>query len=249
MPLMLLLAGCPGTPDEPDDTKTPGDDTGTEPVELLCEEPVEPSCVDELIQELSFQDDEVSEGEVSHAEDGADFVTLVDATAGGMNQSSSNPWVYVRFTRTGAERVDVNDEDSLEDMTWHLALRRYQLRLNSGDSGPSCVHGAEMSRRTYEELTSVPDALEWEAEDFYDDDCELRTDALGGPETVMNGWWAYGSCVETTLTPYLLQLEDGGVLKVVVESYYEGDGQAECNEGGSTREEGGWITLRWQFLG
>jgi hypothetical protein len=38
------------------------------------------------------------------------------------------------------------------------------------------------------------------------------------------------------------------VIKLVVESYYADEGQAECNTDGSTDAESGWITLRWSYL-
>jgi hypothetical protein len=244
---MFVLFACV-LPDEKEDSGSPADDSGTSPVELLCEDPVEPACVDDMILDLSFQETKVSDGSIEEEADGDDFVALIDATAGGMSRASSNPALYVRFTPGGVEQVAVSDEDALEDMTWHLALKRYILRLNSGDGGPSCVQGAAVGRKAYDEIDALPDDVEWATEDFYDDECEMRTDALGGPETVMNGWWSYGSCVETTDTPYLLQLEDGSVLKVLVESYYAGEGQAECESEGSTNEDGGWISLRWRFL-
>jgi hypothetical protein len=243
---MLFLFACT----IPDDDKPADTDTGTdtgEPVELRCEDPVEPECVDDLIQGLSFNA-KVSDGTIDESLEGEDFVALIDATAGGSSAQSRNPWLYVRFTPDGLQQVEVEDEESLEDMTWHLSLKRYILRLNSGDSGPSCVLGADVARKTYDEVTEVPDSVDWREEDFYDDDCELVADMLGGPETVLNGWWTYVSCVETTGTPYLLQLEDGSVVKLVVTGYYENDGQTECEETGATSEESGWVTIRWRFL-
>jgi len=68
----------------------------------------------------------------------------------------------------------------------------------------------------------------------------------------MYGWWDSGDtmCVETTLVPYLVQLADGRVIKLVFEDYYL-SGQEACNAG----EESGWdsessgnITLRWRYL-
>ena len=80
--------------------------------------------------------------------------------------------------------------------------------------------GAPLSRRTYSDIYEVPDDVEWQSEDFYDDECQMATDLLGGPDTLLNGWWTYESCVETTGIPYLLQLEDGGVMKLAIEAYF-----------------------------
>ena len=34
-----------------------------------------------------------------------DFITYVDATAGGHIEAANNPWVYLRFPQTDAEKV------------------------------------------------------------------------------------------------------------------------------------------------
>ncbi len=241
---------CAGSPDCGGDTAdTGGGDTGGLPdQDPVCTEPVDPPCIDEMMQELGMQDDKVSSGEVTTTSDGADFVTLVDATAGGMSASSKNPWTYIKFTQTGAERVDINDDDSLSDMTWAFGIKRVNIRLNSGDSGPSCVGVHKVTGKDYAAVTVDDIKGKFETENFYDDSCNLSVDPIGDPETAMIEWWTYVSCVETTMVPWLVQLEDGHVLKVVVETYYAGEGQDECNTGGSTREEGGWVQLRWQYL-
>jgi len=244
----LLLFACTGTSDDKgvDDTGA-----GTE-LEPVCTEPVAPECVDEMILDLSLHDDKVSDGNVSTVADGADFITEVDASAGGYSQSANNPWVYVRFGSDGAERVDIDDETALEDMTWHLALRRFIIRINSGDSGPSCVGAAAMLGYTYEDLTSVPEGLTYQPDAYYTDDCTIINDSSGlpgSPQVAMGAWWGYpDSCVSTTGTPMLIQLEDGRIVKLVVESYYDGEGQAECNADGSTSADSGYYTLRWTVM-
>jgi hypothetical protein len=245
----LILLGCPAASDK--DT-VGADDTGADVnLEPVCDEPTEPTCIDAMILDLSLHDDKVSDAEVSNEADGADTITFVDATAGGYNQSANNPWVYVRFGEDGAERVDIDDETALEDMTWHLALRRFIVRVNSGDSGPSCVGAAAMIGYGYDDLTEVPDGISFRPDDYYTDDCTLINDSSGlpgSPQTAMSAWWEYPGCVDTTGTPFLLQLDDGRVLKLVVESYYDGDGQQECADEGSTMASGGYIYLRWTSL-
>jgi hypothetical protein len=250
LPLLLLL-GCPvGTNDKDSGS---GDDTGSpDTLEPVCTEPTEPACIDAMILDLSLHDDKVSDAEVSSESDGDDTVTYVDASAGGYNQAANNPWVYVRFTEDGSvERVDIDDETALEDMSWHLALRRFIIRINSGDSGPSCVGAAAMIGYSYEDLTEIPDGLSYRPDEFYTDDCTIINDSSGlpgSPQVAMGSWWEYPGCVDTTLTPFLLQLEDGRVMKLVVEQYYDGDGQEECDENGSTTASGGYITFRWRQM-
>ena len=85
-------------------------DTSTLEMTAVCEDPQEISCEDALFLDLSLQDDKISEGDVVSTQSGDDFVTTVDATAGGYSSATSNHWVYLKFTDDGAEKVDINDE-------------------------------------------------------------------------------------------------------------------------------------------
>src|SRR5688572_29844907 len=93
-----VLAGCPADPgDGPDDASTSagetGGSTGGEAGCALAEVP----CVDAAIQDLSLQDDKVSAAAVDNRQEGADWVSVVDASAGGTMAAPMNPWVYLRF--------------------------------------------------------------------------------------------------------------------------------------------------------
>lgn len=245
--VIATLLGCPGSGDGKDTSE--GSDTGDDAEVAVCD-PHDVPCLDEMILDLSLHDDKISDGEVSTSTDGADFVTTVDARAGGYSNASRNPWVYVKFARDGATRVDIDDEAALESQEWHMSLRRYIVRLNSGDSGPSCVAAATL-RGDYASVDAVPDDAEFVEEDFYTDECAIVEDASGlpgSPAVAMGAWWSYGSCTETTDKPFLLKLEDGSVIKLVIEAYYDGDGQQECNEQGGTDAESAVYTLRWAFL-
>jgi len=63
----------------------------------------------------------------------------------------------------------------------------------------------------------------------------------------MGGWWEAAGCVQTTKVPHLIQLADGHVIKLRVETYY-GEDQDVCNETGSGGDDGGIVSLRWQYL-
>lgn len=259
LPLLLVAqVACFSKPGD-DDTAADGTDgadgtadgtDGTSEVEAVCTEPTEVSCVDALISDLSLHDDKVSDGEVTNEPDGEDWVTVVDATAGGYNQAANNPWVYVKFTEGGAERVDIDDETALESMDWDMALRRFIIRLNGGSSGPSCVGAAALLESDYDALTEVPDGLSYAQDDYYTGDCTIVNDSSGlpgSPQVAMGAWWSYDGCVKTTEVPHLVQLADGHVLKLRVETYYE-TGQEDCNSSGRGGDESGVITLRWQYL-
>jgi hypothetical protein len=244
----LLLFGCNG---DKDDTSLPSGDSGApDVIEAVCEDPVEVTCVDQLILDLSLHDDKVSDGAVDNATDGDDFITTIDATAGGYQNAANNPWVYVRFTEDGAERVDIDDETALESMDWDLSMRRFILRLNGGSSGPSCVGAVTFLEQSYSDLTEVPDGLTYQQDEFYTDDCTLINDSSGlpgNPQVALGAWWSYGGCVATTEYPHLIQVADGRILKMVVEAYY-GSGQEDCNDSDQMGSDSANFTIRWQWM-
>ena len=102
MNILLLFLAC-----QESEKKT---DTTTSTPETICEDPVEIACLDDLILDLSLQADKISDGAVSNEQDGNDFVTSVDGSAGGYMEASNNPWVYIKFTAQGAEKVEIDDE-------------------------------------------------------------------------------------------------------------------------------------------
>ena len=227
-------------------------DSGTSSVgiEPICTEPVEPNCVDSLILDLSLHDDKVSYATVSSSQDGEDWISGVDASAGGFQESANNPWVYVRFTDEGLERVDIDDETALESMDWDMALRRFIIRLNGGDSGPSCVGAVSLLEGEYASIDTVPGELNFAPDQYYTTDCTIINDSSGlpnSPQVVLGTWWEYPGCVATTAVPQIIQLANGRILKLMVEKYY-GLGQDTCNANGTPGEHSGQIQLRWQFL-
>lgn len=239
--LSLALAACNG--DDSDDT----DVVST----AVCDQPTDVACVDQMILDLSLHDDKVAtDADVVTTTEGTDFVTAVDATAGGFGNEANNPWVYVKFTETGAQRVDLDDEAALESMDWDIAARRFILRLNGGSSGPSCVGAAAFLEKSYEELTAVPDGIAFVQDDYYTDDCTIVNDSSGlpgSPQVAMGPWWEYAGCLQTTGHPFLIQLADGKVIKLVVEQYYAQD-QDVCNSTGSGGSDSGNLVWRWAFV-
>lgn len=236
------LFAC-GDKDDGDDSGVPGE---CSPSEIACE--------DALFTDLSLQDDEVSEGEVFTTTEGVDFVTGVDATAGGYNSASQNPWVYVRFTESGAEKVEIDDSAALEDMSWDLALRRYIVRVNGGASGPGCVGALPLREQVYADITALPDGLQdsdFQSDDFYTEDCTLIEDTSGlegSPNVILGQWWTYPGCVATSYVPFLLRTSEGRTIKMVIEQYYE-EGQEDCNDGITTGlGESAIYKIRWQML-
>jgi hypothetical protein len=211
-----------------------------------------PTCVDQMILDLSLHANKVSDGAVTTTQDGDDFVTVIDATAGGFGQSDNNPWVYVKFRANGATRVDIDDETALESVDWDMSLRRFIVRLNGGDSGPSCVGAVSLLEKTYAQVDSVPEGLEYLVDDYYTDDCTIVNDSSGlpgSPQVVLAPWWSYPGCVATTDVPHLIRLANGTVIKLVVDQYYEDPtAQATCNAEGMAPQGAvsAVYTLRWR---
>lgn len=216
----------------------------------VCEEPAEVACTDDMILDLSLHDDRVSDAEVRTETDGDDYVTHVDGSAGGLQDAPNNPWVYVRFTPEGAERVDLDDVTALQDMGWDIAVKRFVLRLNGGSSGPSCVGAAPQFGVAYADVDAAPEGVEYGYDAYYTDDCTFVNDTSGlegSPQVALGPWWEYPGCVATTATPFLVQLADGHVIKLVVEAYYA-EGQEDCNADGTMGTDSAHFTWRWAYV-
>jgi heme-binding HmuY-like protein len=247
----LALAACGGGSGPTDGGTDLGADVAADaPPAGACTTPREVPCQDRMILDLALHDDMTSDGIVANVASGGDWVTTVDASAGGMNEAPNHPWTYVRFEDGGAVRVDIDDETALGSMDWDLAARRYVIRTNGGSSGPACVAAAAFPALDYAALDTVPADVSWDEDAFYTGSCVLIDDGSGlsgSPETAMGVWWSYDGCVKTTSTPFLVRVGGGRVIKLVVEAYYE-IGQQQCNDNSTPGSNGGVYTWRWRFL-
>ena len=84
--LINLLAACGA-----DSGQDEGQEV-TETPEPLCTEIQEVQCVDNLVLDLSLQNS-VATTNVTTQRESENWVTFVDATAGGFGNSSNNPWI------------------------------------------------------------------------------------------------------------------------------------------------------------
>ena len=241
---------APGNPDDDTGGNDPsGGDTDPPPPPLCGPEALQ--CIDEMILDLGLNE-VVTSGEVSNTRDGEDWLTFVDATAGGLPNQATNPWVYLRFTPSGAQRVDIDDLEALDSEVWHIAVKRFGIRVNSGVSGPSCVGVAALPIGTYDAIEERPDEDAFAFERFYDEGCNLLSDEDddGGflsPPYLLRPWWSYPGCVATTLQPFVLELPEGTAIKLLIEAYY-GMGQETCNSSGVMGQEPANFTWRWKYL-
>jgi hypothetical protein len=211
--------------------------------------PMPPACQDEAVQELRLRD-VLATGEVREEGASPGERTYIDARGGGIMVPEG--FLYARFTADGLEKVNITDEEAFEDTTWHIAFRRFVIRLNGGVSGPSCVRGSRVPG-SFDEVTSLDPSWMLQEEAYFGDTCELVNDGSGlpgSPATVTSSFWEYPGCVQMTGNVYVLELPDGRAVKMEVLSYYVPDRQMECQATDQvTRPSGSAnIRMRWAFL-
>ena len=184
---------------------------------------------------------EVSAGAVTNEPDPklADvFTTTVDASAGGSAGQATQPFVYLDLeAEGGAGAVEIDDVASFESTEWDIALKRFVVRSNSGDSGPA---DNEVATVQSEELTfddEVPSQL-FSDDDWSSDDCALVRDATGGPRTRFSNWYQVeAGRFEAQPVVHLVRLGGGRYAEIDVVTYY-GD---EANP-----QRSGIYVLRWR---
>ena len=263
--LLTLLPACGSDPADPSGAGATGGSGGAgggggggaggggggEPAG--CSEPSDIPCEDQVIQGMNLQND-IAPGLITNEPDGSGFRTGVDATAGGAFVSDPDSYVYGKFTETGLQKVEISDEDSITSMDWDIAFRRYVVRINSGNSGPSCVTATRTKvGTTYEELAEVPD-LPFRKDEYFSEACELIPDGSGlpgSPATALSGFWTYTSCVKMTGTVYAVHLADGRAVKFLVDTWYEPTVQEQCNTTDSIpmmNSGSANFRIRWAFL-
>lgn len=221
----------------------------------LCTDPATVACSDNIILEMNLQVDP-TKGEITNTADGAGWTSHIDATAGGAFASTPDSYTYGKFTADGLTKVNIGDEDSLTSMDWDVAFRRYVARVNSGDSGPSCVQAAPVPGKKYEDVTALPDALSYHPDEYFTDppDCSLIPDGSGlmnSPATALSGYWEYPGCVKTTGMVFVLELADGHHVKLIVDDYYSPSIQEQCNTTGSipmSNTGSANFIVRWSYL-
>lgn len=162
------------------------------------------------------------------------YSAKVDASAGGSMAASSRPYVYLDLVR--AAKVDLTDVQARDSTAWDIALKRYQIKINSGDSGPGGVTAAVVRGKELSEVTMAP-AQGYVEDDYIDENCNVFMDAIGGLATALSDWYSYQNM---QLSPhkdtFVLKRRDGmGFIKLQILSYYD-------------MGRSGVYTLRWGFL-
>ncbi len=253
-----MLVGCPSTPAGNDAGMSPdapmsAEDAplGTDAFTEACG-PIDPICQDQSISTLDFFDTVSPAAVTEEGEMAGEFLTLIDATGGGMTPSQS--YVYARFTDTGLEKLEISDEDALLSTDWDIAFRRFIIRLNSGVSGPSCVGaGRTAPGTTFESLTEEPEGLTYRTEQYFTEpSCDIVPDGsgLGSPATALSSFWTYPGCVQMTDNVYVVRPASGRHVKLQVVSYYPPANQETCDTTDTVPipSGGGALRVRWAFL-
>ncbi len=183
---------------------------------------------------------EVSAGAVTNEPDPVlpdVFTTTVDASAGGSAGQAAQPFVYLDLeAEGGAGKVEVDDVASFEATDWDIALKRFVIRSNSGDSGPA---DAEVASVQSEELTFDDDVPSdrFSDDDWSGSDCVLEQ-ANGGPRTRFTNWYrVQAGRFEAQPVVHLVRLGGGRYAEIDVVTYY-GD-EADPNKSGI-------YVLRWR---
>jgi hypothetical protein len=250
------VTGPDGTVDDVTQTgDTGGGDAGPDgPPAFECTTTSDVPCQDQSFQDLTLYDTINMAAITDDPSPGPNvFLTHIDTTAGG--QSPTMSYVYVKFTDAGVTRLDLSDSDAFASTEWHLAFRRFVIRLNSGVSGPSCVTAARTAGNTmFDDVTTPPDGLQYRTEEYYTDTCGYVSDSsgIGSPGTALASFWTYPGCVQMTGNVYIVQLDDGRHIKLQVVDYYTPDVQMACQMTGmlpsGTPSGAGNVRIMWAFL-
>jgi len=250
---LSIVAAC-GDSGDTSGTSSNGGSGGGGTAQPACTDPTPVPCEDQVVLQMNLKSTPTDTG-ITNTTEGAGFVSLIDATAGGPFSTDPTSYTYGRFTDDGLVKVDISDEDSLDSMDWDIAFRRYVGRINSGHSGPSCVTAARLpGTPDYDALSAEPDNLTFRADNYFTESCELIPDGSGlegSPATALSSYWSYPGCVAMTGNVYVLELASGRKLKLTVTSFYNDDVQQQCDTQGTipmTNTGSGVLRVRWAFL-
>ncbi len=151
--------------------------------------------------------------------DGLWMLTIDASAGGGMEAARNNPFVYVDLDTPGF--VDISDVDALDATGWDIAFKRTLIRINSADSGDGTVEMAKVEQ-AFDDVTAVPDGLDWYTDVSYDAECVPLLDPINNPLAAINylnplnptgsqSWYLYGNGIEPEAgVTYLIRNTDGG---------------------------------------
>lgn len=172
-------------------------------------------------------------------EDGTTKLLYVDGSAGGTQNASRNPYVYVNL-ETGT-KVDVTDKSALESTDWDLAIKRTIIFTNGGDGGPG-TGGASRIGKAFADVTAA-ETSRIAGEKFFDEECNAILDEANFLTTTFSpAWYTYDEA-NNGVTPvadvtYVVAGGTGKKYKVAIESY------TGKPDGTTTAPSGGYFLIR-----
>jgi hypothetical protein len=166
---------------------------------------------------------EVSAGAVTNEPDATlpdVFTTIVDASAGGAAGQATQPFVYLDLeAEGGAGKLEIDDVASFESTDWDIALKRFVIRSNSGDSGPADAEVASVQSKELTFDNDVP-SDRFSDDDWVSSDCVLEQ-ANGGPRTRFSNWYrVQAGRFEAQPVVHLVRLGGGRYAEIDVVTYY-----------------------------
>lgn len=185
--------------------------------------------------------DEVSTGAVTNTA-GTPNILEIDATAGGIDNYDTNPFVYLSFAGGAATKVEITDVAARSSTEWHIGLKRYLVLVNGGDSGPGAVRIAEVTAASLDEVTAAPPASEFETDDWATEECVLVPGQMGEPWVACDWWVMNDTTMQVDPRPvvWVIDLDGAGTLiKLRFVNYY-GD---PASPGSSANYWIEWATL------
>ncbi len=161
--------------------------------------------------------------------DNGNFLTVIDATAGGAFATEPHDFTYFSFARQDV--VALTAAEAAQSTEWHIAFKRSEIRLNGGISGPGSVAGFDLMEAEDIVVEETFDAIT--AADIPGSDAFIAD----GPAYAIGEWYSYHAAshrMEASGNVYELRLADGQFAKFVVDAIE-----------GASRTDAGRITFRW----
>jgi hypothetical protein len=226
--LGALWAAAPGCHHEEPCPDDPGASLDMAPARVLCELPFDVRPIDT-----------VSTGMVTINESPAGsgvWTAEVDGTAGGSRDYGKNPFIYLDLI--GNKKVEIDDVAARKSSGWDIAFKRWQIKINSGDSGPGGVLLSRVDNKSLADVKTAP-TVGFQEDVYFNDKCEVQLDPIGGLATIVSDWYTYEMGTNRLLPKtevWVLKRRDGkGHIKVQLTAYYKG-------------MFGGNYTLSWGYL-
>ncbi len=148
----------------------------------------------------------------------------IDATAGDENTFGENPFVYVDLVLR--KKVEISDVQAQKSTNWDIAFKRWQIKINGGDSGPGYTLLSRVDAAGLADVTDAPSGP-YHTDAYFDSQCGLISDWLGGLGTALSDWYDYDMKLHHLVPKkevIVLTRRDGqGHIKLQLNDYYKGD--------------------------